>query len=162
MARIWRKPSVLMTAYLALFVAVQAWATTRSPMSASLQHVADMGSVPIAAFLTWRVTRGGWFSRGLIIVFTVSLMLQLLWGADLKSGGLVSLGAQCVALAQGFPVHFLSAVADGNFSSPVIYKAAAAEDMAIRTVLSFAACYLLWLPSRRPAEAAAARVAAPV
>jgi hypothetical protein len=240
MARIWRKPGVLMTAYLVLFVAVQAWATTRSPISASLQHVADMGSVPIAAFLSWRVTRGGWFSRGLIIVFTLSLMQQLLWGADLKSGGLVSLGllglclaqiallvstpvyertrkdwadkppsvarpwpiprwwmaavalaggllftllflgsedlwtvpcisaprsaspAQCVAVAQGFPVHFLSAVSGGNFSAPVIYKGAAAEDMAIWTVLSFAACYLLWLPSRRPAEATSARVAAPI
>jgi hypothetical protein len=176
----------------------------------------------------------------LIVVYTMGLIQRLLWGADMKSGGLVGVGllaiflvqiallvstpvyertrkdgaggppsavrlwptppwwmgavavtagllitllflgsedlrtvpcipaprsaapAQCVAVAQGFPVHFLSAVSGGNFSAPVIYKGAAAEDMAIWTVLSFAACYLIWLPSRRPAEAAAARVAAPV
>jgi hypothetical protein len=69
---------------------------------------------------------------------------------------------QCVTLAQGFPVHFLAARPSGSEAYPVIYKGAAAEDMAIWTVLSFAACYLLWLPPRRPAEATSARVAAPV
>ena len=70
--------------------------------------------------------------------------------------------AQCVTLAQGFPVHFLSSVTSGNFSAPVIDKGAAAEDLAIWTVLSFAVSYLIWLPSRRPAETAAVREAAPV
>ena len=68
----------------------------------------------------------------------------------------------CVTLAEGYPVHFLSAVPSANSAYPVINKAAAAEDVTVWIVLSFAACYLIWLPSRRPAEAAATRVAAPV
>jgi hypothetical protein len=69
--------------------------------------------------------------------------------------------AHCVTLAEGYPVHFLSAIPSANSAYPVINKAAAAEDVTIWIVLSFAACYLIWLPSRRPAEAAAARMAAP-
>jgi hypothetical protein len=238
MARFLHKPGVLMAAYLALFVIAEAWATSRSAASASLQEVAGMGSLPVAAFLAWRVTRGGRISRVLIIVFTIGMIQKLLWGDDLKSGGLVSLGvlavclvqialvvstpiyvrtradpaervpstsrlwptppwwisaialaggllitllflgsedfrsvpcapppaspARCVTLVQGFPVHFLGAIPSGGVAAPVIYKGAAAEDLAIWTVLSFAACYLIWLSSRRPDEATVARVAAPV
>jgi hypothetical protein len=68
----------------------------------------------------------------------------------------------CVTLAEGYPVHFLSAIPSANSAYPVINKAAAAEDVTVWIVLSFAACYLIWLPSRRPAQTAAARVAAPV
>jgi hypothetical protein len=240
MARIWRKPGVLMTAYLVLFVIAEAWRGSRSSGLAPHQLIPDLGSPLIAAFLAWRVTHGGAFSRGLIIVFTITVMQRLLWGADLKSGGLVSLGllaiclaqiallvstpiyertrkdwadrppsgarpwptppwwialvavtaglfitllflgsedfqsvpclpaspaaapAQCVTLAQGFPVHFLSASPSDSYAVPVINKGAAAEDMAVWTVLSFAACYLFWLPSRRPAEAPVGEVAAHV
>jgi hypothetical protein len=70
--------------------------------------------------------------------------------------------ARCVTLAQGFPLHFLAATSSGSEAYPVIYKGAAAEDLAIWTVLSFAAGYLIWLPSRRPDQAAPAQVAAPV
>jgi hypothetical protein len=68
----------------------------------------------------------------------------------------------CVTLAEGYPVHFLRAIPSANSAYPVINKSAAAEDVMVWIVLSFAACYLIWLPSRRPAEAAAAQVAAPV
>jgi len=237
MARIWHKPGVLMTAYLALFVIALVWNSNSSSGLAPRQLIPDLGSPLIAAFLAWRVAGGGWLSRGLIVAYTIGLIQKVLWGADMKSGDLVSLGllaiflvqiallvstpiyertrknragrppsgapmwpappwwmaafavvagliitllflgsedfrpvsctpnsgapAQCTVLAQGFPVHYLTVVPDGNFSYPVIYKGAAAEDMAIWTVLSFGACYLMWLPSRRPAETAAPRVAAP-
>jgi hypothetical protein len=83
--------------------------------------------------------------------------------------------AQCVTLAEGYPVHYLSAMPtlspdSGNkvtaanlyvFASPVISKSAAAEDLAIWTLVSFTAFYLLWLPSRRPAESTAIREPAP-
>jgi len=225
-----------MTAYLLLFVATLAGADTRT----SASRPADLGSPLIAAFLAWRVTRGGWFSRGLIIVFTIGVIQHLLWGVDLTSGGLVSLGllaiclvqiallvstpiyertrrewadrppisarlwptppwwmaaaalaggmlltllflgsedfqsvpcapatpsappARCETLAQGFPVHFLSASPSVNVAAPVIIKRAAAEDLAVWTALSFAACYLIWLPSQRPGETATASVAARV
>lgn len=240
MARFWHKPGVLMTAYVVLFVTAQALATSRAPASPWLRQVADAGNLPTALFLAWRVTRGGWLSRGLIVLFTAALIRELVGGPDLRSGGLVSLGlvaiclvqiallvstpiyertrkdgadrppstgrlwptpprwislaavtaglvitllflgsedfqsvpcgpasssappARCVNLTQGFPVHFLSARQSGGFAAPVIDKGAAAEDLAIWTVLSFAACYLIWLPSRRPAITAAAQVAAPV
>ena len=68
----------------------------------------------------------------------------------------------CVALTQGFPVPFLSAIPDGNAAFPIIYRGAVAEDIAIWTVLSFAACYLIWLPSPRPARALTGQVAARV
>jgi hypothetical protein len=70
--------------------------------------------------------------------------------------------ARCVTLAQGFPLHFLAATSSGSEAYPLIYKGAAAEDLAIWTVLSFAAGYLIWLPSQRSAEAPEAQVAAPV
>ena len=70
--------------------------------------------------------------------------------------------ARCMALAQGFPVHFLGAIPAGSEAYPLIYKGAAAEDIAIWTALSFAACYLIWLPSRRPIKTAPASVTAPV
>jgi len=236
MARFWHKPGVLMTVYVLLFVAAGAWAATR----ASASRPADLGSPLIAAFLAWRVARGGSFSRGLIIVFTIGVIQHLLWGTDLKSGGLVSLGllaiclaqiallvstpiyertrknwadrppssaqlwptppwwvaaaalaggliftllflgsedfqsvpcapatpsapaAQCTTLAQGFPVHFLSASPSGSFAAPVISKGAAAEDIALWAVLSFAACYLFCLPRSRPAEAPTVPVGARV
>jgi hypothetical protein len=77
--------------------------------------------------------------------------------------------AQCATLAEGYPVHYLSAmpalalnsgskVTAANlavFADPIISKSAAAEDLAIWTLVSFAAFYLLWLPSRRQAESAA-------
>ncbi len=70
--------------------------------------------------------------------------------------------SRCVTLAEGFPVHFLSAIPDGaNVVEPAINVGAAAEDMTVWVVLSFAACYLLWLPSRRRSRTAGARTAAP-
>jgi hypothetical protein len=79
--------------------------------------------------------------------------------------------AQCAALAEGYPIHYLSAmpalglhsgdeVTAANlavFAHPVISKSAAAEDVAIWTLVSFTALYLFWLPSRRPAASAAIR-----
>jgi hypothetical protein len=242
MARFWHKPGVLMTAYVALYVAAGA-RSHGAPFPATVSQFLsppDLGPVLIGAFLAWRVTRGGWLSRVLIVVFTVGLMQKVLWGSGMTSGGLFGLSvlavylvqiallvstpvyertrkdmadhppssarlwptppwwmgavavtagliitllflgseelravpcspaprsaspAQCAAVAQGFPVHFLSAVPEGNVSSPVISKGAAAEDLAIWTVLSLVACYLIWLPSRRPADAAATAVAATI
>jgi len=239
MARMWRKPGVLMAAYVALFVVAEVWASPGSSGPVPHQLLPDLGSPLIAAFLAWRVADGGSLSRGIMIVYTVLVIQRLLWSSDMKSGGLVSIGlvaicliqigllvsapvyertrddwadrppssarlwpaprwwmaavavaaglvitllflgsedlhsvpcvqpgsapaAQCVTVAQGFPVHFLAAIPAGNEAFPVIYKGAAAEDLAIWTVLSFAACYLIWLPSRRPEEATVARVKAPV
>jgi hypothetical protein len=62
---------------------------------------------------------------------------------------------QCGTLAEGYPIHYLSAMPTLSLS-----KSAAAEDLAIWTLVSFAAVYLLWLPSRRPAESAAIRESA--
>lgn len=83
--------------------------------------------------------------------------------------------SQCGALAEGYPVHFLSALpslslASGNtvkaanlsmFADPVVSKGAAAEDMTIWTLACFTMAYLFWLPSRRPASSAAIAQPAP-
>lgn len=237
MARIWRKPGVLMTAYMVLYAVASVWAATRVPAIES--QPPDLGGALIGVFFAWRVTRGSAFSRGLIVVFTAVLLVDLLNSRDLKSGGLVSLGLlaiclaqiallvstpvyvrtrrdwaertpstarmwptprwwiaavalaagllitlaflgsedfrtvpcgqppsaapeRCVTLVQGFPVHFLSTSPSSDLAAPVIDNLAAAEDMAVWTMLSFAACYLIWLPRQRPAETATAPIAAPI
>jgi hypothetical protein len=240
MARFWHKPGVLMTAYVVLYAIAGARSHGAAFPATVSQFLSppDLGPVFIGAFLAWRVTRGGWLSRLLIIVFTIGLMQKVLWGSGMTSGGLFGLGAlavylvqiallvstpvyertrtnwadrppssarlwpapcwwmaalapaagliitllflgsedfrsvpcapppaspvRCVTLVQGFPVHFLGAKPSGGVAAPVIDKGAAAEDLAIWTVLSFATCYLVWLPSRRPDEATVARVQVPV
>lgn len=83
--------------------------------------------------------------------------------------------ARCGTLAEGYPVHWLSAIPSLNLSSgdkvtasnlaisadPAINKSAIAEDVAVWTLLTFATCYLLWLPSRRPAETGTSHQPAP-
>jgi hypothetical protein len=57
----------------------------------------------------------------------------------------------CATLTEGFPVRFLSAMpAAPGAAYPAISKGAAAEDITVWVALSYAACYLMWLPSRRP------------
>jgi hypothetical protein len=258
-ARIWRKPGVLMIAYLVLFGIAGPWPTGSSPATAAqLAHAVHPAAIVIAVFLAWRVTRGGVIARGLIIVYTAGRIGGLLNSPSMRSGSLISLGLlaiylvqiallvstpvynhtrknrtrlapegarlwvlpprwmpiaaaaagviitllslgnmsfqpvpgcqalgylaphsasrdQCMTLAEGYPIHYLSAmptltldsgnkVAAANldvFAYPVIGKRAAAEDLAIWTLVSFTALYLLWLPSRRPAESAAIREPVP-
>jgi hypothetical protein len=78
MARIWHKPGVLMTAYLVLFVIALVWATKEG--SASHPPVLDVGSPLIAAFLAWRVTQCGSWSRVFMIVYTIGLISALALG----------------------------------------------------------------------------------
>lgn len=255
MARIWRQPGVFMIAYLILFGIAGPWPTGSSPATAAqLAHAVDPAAILFAAFLAWRVTRGGAFARGLVIFYTAAGIEGLLKSPGMRSGSLISLGLLamylvqiallvstpvynrtrknqagpapngarlwvlpprwmpvaaaaagviitllflgnmssqpvpgcqapgylaphsasldgCTTLAEGYPIHYLSAspalfLNSGNkvtaanldlFADPVISKSAAAQDLAIWTLVSFAAFYLLWLPSRRPAESAAIR-----
>jgi hypothetical protein len=258
-ARIWRQPGAFMIAYLILFGIAGPWSTGSSPATAAqLAHAVDPVAIVFAAFLAWRVTRGGWFARGLIIFYTAGGIAGLLSSPGMRSGSLISLGllatylvqiallvstpvynrtrknqtglapdgsrlwvlpprwmpvsaaaaglimtllflgnmssqpvpgcqapgylaphsaplAQCATLAGGYPIHYLSAMPtlslnSGNkvtaanlamFAHPVISKSAAAGDLAIWTLVSFTAFYLLWLPSRRQAESAAIREPVP-
>src|SRR5215475_8259359 len=100
MPRFWHKPSVLMTAYVLLFVIADVLASLRSPGFAPHQLVPDMGSPLIAAFFAWRVTRGGALSRGVIILYTVGIIQTVVWSADMRSGGLVGLGVLAIFLVQ--------------------------------------------------------------
>jgi hypothetical protein len=99
MARIWRKPGVLMTAYVVLYAIT---VSLQDPMYSPTmpRPTADAAGVALAAFLAWRVTRGGAVSRVLIIVYTAGWVPQIIWGPDMKSGGLVSLGLLAVLLVQ--------------------------------------------------------------
>jgi hypothetical protein len=258
-ARIWRKPGVLMAAYLILFGITGPWPAGSFPATAArLAHAVDPDAIVIAAFLAWRVTRGGSLARGLIIFYTAAGIAGLINSPGIRSGSLISLvllatylvqiallvstpvynrtrknqvglapdGSrlwvlpprwmpvsaaaagvimtllflgnmsfqsvpgcqapgylaphsapldQCATVAEGYPVHYLSAVPtltlnSGNkvtaanlavFADPVISKSAAAEDLAIWTLVSFTAFYLLWVPSRRQAESAAIREPVP-
>jgi hypothetical protein len=108
-----------------------------------------------------------WWMAAVALAAGVAITLLFLSSMDWQSVACAvtpgsTAPAHCAALAEGYPVHFLSAIPSANSAYPVINKVAAAEDVAVWIVLSFAACYLIWLPSRRPAEAGAASVAAPV
>jgi hypothetical protein len=71
--------------------------------------------------------------------------------------------ATCSTLDEGFPVHFLSALPAGaGVAYPAIDSGAAAEDLMVWSVLGFAACYLIWLPARRPSAPVTAPVTASV
>jgi hypothetical protein len=212
-----------MTAYVVLY-AITLTKESRPFSRTTPQLSAEVVSIAIAAFLAWRVTRGGAISRGIIVVYTAGWIAGILWSPGMKSGGLVGLGllasclaqiallvstpiyertrkdwadrpagravlwpvppwwmaaaglaagllitllflgsmgwksvpcapSTCVTLAEGFPVHFLSAVpAAAGAAYPAISKGAAAEDITVWSVLSFAACYLIWLPARRPSR----------
>jgi hypothetical protein len=61
---------------------------------------ADAVGVAIAAFLAWSVTRGSAAARALIIVWTIGLIQKVLWGAGMKSGGLLAIGVLALYLAQ--------------------------------------------------------------
>lgn len=62
-ARIWRQPGVFMIAYLILFGIAGPWPTGSSPATAAqLARAVDPAAIVFAAFLAWRVTRGGAFA----------------------------------------------------------------------------------------------------
>ncbi len=71
--------------------------------------------------------------------------------------------AACTTLAEGYPFHYLSTSPSVSGSpasisvsaEPVVSEGAAAEDLAIWAAVSFLACYMIWLPSRRPTRSAA-------
>jgi hypothetical protein len=100
-ARIWRKPGVLMIAYLVLFGIAGPWPTGSSPATAAqLTHAVDPAAIVVAVFLAWRVTRGGAFARGLIIFYTACGIESLLNSPGLRSGSLISLGLLAIYLVQ--------------------------------------------------------------
>jgi hypothetical protein len=241
-----------MTAYLILFAVAGPWPTGTFPSTAA--HQADPTAIVIAAFLAWRVTRGSWLARRLMLFYTICGIAGLVNSPGMRSGSLTGLGllgiylaqiallvstpvynrtrknqpgrapdgpppwalpprwmpitaatagviitlitlgsmsfqsvpgcqapgylaphsaplAECTTMAEGYPVRYLSAmpalslnsgtkVTAANlavFADPVIGKSAAAEDLAVWTLVSFGALYLLRPPSRRPAESAAIR-----
>lgn len=254
MARRWCSPSAMMTVYLVLFVWAGPWADNSETLSHGMvSEGRNLPAILIAAFLAWRVVRGGRLSRGLIIVFTITGANAMISSGMMRAGDPVAIGflaiyavqvaillstpvynrtrqdqahlpsagaslweipprwmpvaaaaggivitllflgnmsyqpvsscqargylsphaaplARCGTLAEGYPLHYLSAypaaglntgstVSPANlsvFAEPVINKGAAAADLAVWGLVTFAACYMLWLPSRRPAGSPAA------
>jgi hypothetical protein len=84
-------PGALMTAYLALFLAVGPWpAASGVPATAhALARDASLTGVAIAAFLSWRVTRGSAFARGLMLLWTAVGFAGAFASPAMQSGSLV-------------------------------------------------------------------------
>jgi hypothetical protein len=225
-----------MTAYLMLFLVAGPWPGAHGvPATAhALARDVSWPGIAIAAFLSWRVSRGSSFARGLILAWTILGFAGTFTSQAMQSGSLVpcwllagyagqlalvlsapvyertrksavagepgravlwpipplwtpaaaavlavvcallgmgSMGVQpapgCTpagcTLGQGYPVHFLAATQAvslddgvGSFFSDLAnaaYNAGAlTEDLALWFVAAFALIYLLWIPSRRPAE----------
>jgi hypothetical protein len=100
-ARIWRKPGVLMIAYLILFGIAGPWPHGSYPATAAhLAHAVNPAAIVIAAFLAWRVTRGSSLARGLIILYTIGGIAGLLNSPGMRSGSLISLGLLAIYLVQ--------------------------------------------------------------
>ena len=69
-----RKPGVLMTAYVALFVLSGPWLGLHGPSGYVVHPHAtrNLPQIVLAAFLAWRVTRGGRISLALIMIFSAA------------------------------------------------------------------------------------------
>jgi hypothetical protein len=90
MTAFWRRPGVIMTAYVVLFLATGPW--SGPPTALTVRQLAGEVSLPaitIAAFLAWRVTRGSSFARGLLVVWTVAGFAATFDSPAMRSGGLV-------------------------------------------------------------------------
>ena len=232
------RPGGLMTAYLVLFLVAGPWPGAHGvPATAhALAHDVSWSGIAIAAFLSWRVTRGSAVARAFILAWAMLGFAGTLMSLALRSGSLVpcwlladyagqlalvlsapvyertrkfpvagepgrpvrwpipplwkpaaaaaaaaactllglgsmdyphspvpDCGAAACTLSQGYPVHFLTAAQGvglgdgvGQFLSQLAgaaYNAGAlTEDLALWFVAAFALIYLLWIPSRRPAE----------
>jgi hypothetical protein len=89
MTRIFR-PGVMMTAYMALFLVAGPWQYARVPSTAhELAHDANLAGIAIAAFLSWRITRGSAVARGLIILWTALGFAGTFVSPAMRSGSLV-------------------------------------------------------------------------
>jgi hypothetical protein len=85
----WRRPGVIMTAYLVLFVATGPWPWRSVPLTVSqLAADANLPAIAIAAFLAWRVCRGSSIARGLIVIWTVVGFAAVFSSPAMKSGSL--------------------------------------------------------------------------
>jgi hypothetical protein len=85
------RPGVLMTAYLVLFLAAGPWPGVHGvPATAqALAHDASLPGFAIAAFLSWRVTRGSSSARGLLLVWTILGFAGTFMSHAMQSGSLV-------------------------------------------------------------------------
>jgi hypothetical protein len=90
MRAFWRRPGVLMTAYLVLFLAAGPWPSRSAPVTVNeLAGEVSLPAIAIAAFLAWRVTRGSSLARGLIVVWTVVGFAATFASPVMRSGNLV-------------------------------------------------------------------------
>ena len=85
------RPGVLMTAYLVLFLAVGPWPGVHGvPATAhALAHDGSLSGFAIAVFLSWRVTRGSSFARGLMLAWTILGFAGTFLSQAMQSGSLV-------------------------------------------------------------------------
>jgi hypothetical protein len=86
-----RRPGVLMTAYLALFLVVGPWPGAHGA-PATAHALAREGSLPgiaIAAFLAWQVSRGSAVARGFMLTWAMLGFAGTLMSPALRSGRLV-------------------------------------------------------------------------
>lgn len=79
-----------MTAYMTLFVIAGPWPSASAPATAhQLAHDVSLTGIAIAAFLSWRVTRGSAVARGLIILWTAGGSAAAFTSLAMRSGSLV-------------------------------------------------------------------------
>jgi hypothetical protein len=106
------RPGVLMTAYLVLFLVAGPWPGAHGvPATAhALSRDVSMSGVVIAAFLSWRITRGSSLARGLILAWTIlgfagAFMSQVLQSGSLVPCWLLAAYAGQLALLLSAPVY---------------------------------------------------------
>jgi hypothetical protein len=139
----WRRPGAneILLAYLLLAAIgfVLNW-LSRSVSSQSL-----LLSFSITALLVWRVSRGGRFSRMILIIVSCASCAVTAWVAI--PGCRPTASDACSALAEGYPLRWLTA----KQSEPVISKGALLKDCAQWALASTSVLYLAWLrPTASP------------
>lgn len=124
MARFWRRPGTLMTAYVVLFLIAGPWGDVSHPSSHAPLWQAPGVPALVAAFLAWRVTRGGWFSRWLIILCTAIGAFALINSGSTQSGNLTSFGflgiyAVQIGLLLSTPIYNRTRRTDDGNQAPI-------------------------------------------
>jgi hypothetical protein len=150
---------------LGLLVSPPVYRCTRRPGDRDQEPASGLWVVPPC----WLVAAGAGAGLIVTLLYLGNMSSVPVPGCAASATGTGHPAAGCTTLAEGYPVHFLSAapylsldpgptvkVADISvFASPVIDKTAFGLDFATWAAVSVLALYMLWLPSRRAAMARA-------
>lgn len=159
-ASVWSLPALSLLAIypiqIALLTSPAVYQRTRGDDHAALASLTARSARPPL----WLISTG--LLAGLVV--TLLYLANMNWtplpGCGRPGASPGRLPARCIGLAEGYPLRFLTAAQN----EPMINKEALVKDWAQWSLVSFSACYLLWLrrdPARQPAQVSGAEQPVP-